>query len=129
MRQGKRAFTDDWKRRLRTLRPLVLIFCVVLSVFIALGSTMAWFTAGDTMRNPIKTPLRGFLVELIDIFTKPEHFLVGERIPKVVGAANKDTKPGFISELLCVGSVTAHSAIRLVNENAGSLFTNAPYVS
>ena len=100
MRQRKRAFTDDWRHRLRMLKPLVLVFSVVLSVFIVLGSTMAWFTAGDTMRNPIKTPLQGFLIELVDVFTRPPKVVIGEHIPKVVGAVNKDTKPGFVRILV-----------------------------
>ena len=91
---------QGWRSRLRMMKPLVLIFCVILSAFIMLGSTMAWFTAGDTMVNPIKAPQKGFLIELIDIYTKPDKVVIGEPIPKVVGAVNRDTKPGFVRILV-----------------------------
>jgi hypothetical protein len=93
------------------MKPLALVFCGLLSAFIVLGSTMAWFTAGDTQVNPIKAPTKGFLVELVDIYTKPGQIRVGEPIPKVVGAANRDTKPGFVRILVLPVFVTPEGAL------------------
>jgi hypothetical protein len=98
------AFTN--KRRvgktkgLRKNKPFILLFCVMLALFLNLGSTGAWFTATDARTNSFTgDPRKDFNIGVVDVFDSdpPTSNLVWV---KRVGAINYAKKAGFVRLLV-----------------------------
>ena len=85
-------------KRMRHVKVWFLIFTILLSFVLIAGSTLAWYTAADTVQNEIDTPKpKNFDVHLVDLFEPP----VTPPAPdnefyKAVGAHNTGGVPAFV---------------------------------
>jgi len=91
------------KRRLRVLRLYVMIFSLLSSFVMTLGSTFAWFTVEDSVVNNLysRTYDTAFCILLMDDFTPPDVPPgKGDTFDKTVGAKNVGLKPGVVRLLV-----------------------------
>ena len=85
--------------RLRKCKPFILAGCVLFSLLMLFGSTLAWFTAADTVANNMKTPQeKGFMLDLVDVFDETPDG--NDVYSKRVGAANTEEKDAFVRLLV-----------------------------
>jgi len=93
---GKKEFL----RRLRRAKPLIFVGCILLAVLLLLGSTLAWFTAADTVLNPIRReePEKNFEVVEVDVFPPGQDY--SKVVEKRVGAQNIGELPAFVRVLV-----------------------------
>jgi len=86
----------EYLRRLRRAKPLIFVGCIVLSVLLLLGSTLAWFTAADAILNPIRREelAKNFEVVEVDVFPPDQDY--SQKVEKRVGAQNVGELPAFV---------------------------------
>lgn len=88
----------DKARGMRHIKPFILLFCILFSLVMVLGSTLAWFTTSDSVTNQLKSPQKNFSITAVDVFDPdPDE---NDIIHKRVGAVNAGNKPGFVRLLL-----------------------------
>jgi len=118
---NKRNRIGNVIKRMNRQRGLVLIFSIVLSIVIGVGSTYAWFTSSDVKVNPFKSPALPFNFVITEEFTPPGTVDPGDKITKVVNAANTGELPGFVRLLVFAEIVSADGTI--LSGNPGAEFT------
>ena len=88
----------DAIERLKSMKRLFLVFCVMFAVLITLAGTLAWFIADDSFVNHVKAAMPKFFgATLVDKFTPPAD-PPGEddTFPKRVGAVNTEELPALV---------------------------------
>lgn len=117
----KQGWTKNVKNRLGKSKTEVILFSVIFAVLMALGSTLAWFTAVDTRTNEMKAEQYDFNIKAVDVFTEPDTPVNpgDDPVEKIVGAANKGTLPGFV-RLLALPVIVASDGVTVLPANMGA---------
>jgi len=96
----------DVKKRIRRVllrlhgqRPLVLLLAVLVGMTMALGSTYAWFTSSDEVRNQFGTSDLSFSFQVVEKFTNPGTVGPGQGVEKKVNVTNAGTQKGVVRVL------------------------------
>jgi len=111
--EQSRAYTPKEKHiRINRLKPTILIFSAVLSFFMILGSTFAWFISEDTVVNKLsaREDVRDFTVVVIDEFDPDEPRQPGEVIAKKVGAYNTGGIDAFV-RIMAIPAIIASDGV------------------
>jgi len=101
--RGKPDKADKQKRTQRWLRkakPVIFLGCLMLSILLVLGGTLAWFTSADTVRNIVKQEEMAkefIVVEVDEFYPEPDE---GGIYTKKVGAQNIGDIPAFVRLLV-----------------------------
>lgn len=97
---GKAEKKSRRSRWLRRAKPVIFTGCLLISVLLVLGSTMAWFTSADEVNNRVRReePAKEFIVVRVDEFDDtPDASGLYE---KHVGANNVGDLPAFVRLLV-----------------------------
>jgi len=86
--------------RLHRQRPLVLLMAVLLCITMVLGSTYAWFTASDEVKNLFGTSELSFSFQVIEEFARPGNAEPGRSVEKKVNVTNAGTQAGVVRVLI-----------------------------
>jgi len=86
--------------RVHRQRPLVLLLAALLSVMMVLGSTYAWFTSSDELKNQFRTPDLDFSYRVIEKFIGPGTVQPDQAVEKTVNVKNTGTQAGFARVLV-----------------------------
>jgi len=93
----KEKMKSSWKPGRRLVFSLA---CLVLSVFLLTGNTLAWFTAVDSIVNRLRVADLGLGVDIVDEFVPPGKPGPGDNVYKRVAAVNTGDFPGVVRVLV-----------------------------
>ncbi len=85
---------------------ITALFCVIISITIAAGTTWSWYVSRDNKVNRLESDEIEFDVKTLDYFIPPQVFLPGDEATKIVGAQNERSIPAFV-RLLVMPSVVS----------------------
>jgi len=97
------------QERMQKIKPVILLFCVLFSFIVALGSSYAWFTSVDNIENELysREDKRHFSVIAVDDFPEPNKPRTpGNSIAKRVGAHNNGSRDAFV-RIMVIPTITA----------------------
>jgi len=98
--------------KLHGQKPLILLTTVLLSVTLVLGSTFAWFTTSDEVRNVFESQELSFSYRVREVFTRRNVTEFNETVQKEVWVENTGKLIGVV-RLLVLPVIVAENGMLL----------------
>jgi len=99
MKTNKMLDQDNFLQ-LRRQKPVIFIGSLALAVVLLLGSTLAWFTAADYVRNPMRRNEYAKSFEVVEVDVFPPGQDTEGSMEKRVGSQNVGDLPAFVRLLV-----------------------------